>query len=163
VKVTTCFGFQSGLNPEYYANRKPNPYWKAGKDYGKKVMAESSADFLMFTVYPFFGGEDISNALANTQYWYKYAVDNVAGGKPVMLGEVGWPSAGKKFEPHAIPNVPNEKRYITDVTNAAKNGQLGTTFLFEAFDEPWKKGNASEPHWGLWDQNGKPKFDIPSA
>jgi exo-beta-1,3-glucanase (GH17 family) len=101
--------------------------------------------------------------MANTQYWYDYAVQNVANGKPVMLGEAGWPSAGEKYQPNAFPSVPNEKRYITEVTNAVKNGQLGTTFLFEAFDEPWKPGGKCETHWDLWDQNGNPKFDISAA
>ena len=27
-------------------------------------------DVMMFTVYPFFGGYDISEGLSNTQYWY---------------------------------------------------------------------------------------------
>jgi exo-beta-1,3-glucanase (GH17 family) len=47
--------------------------------------------------------------------------------------------------------------------NAVKDGQMGSTFLFEAFDEPWKHGSQWEPHWGLWDQNGNPKFPIPSG
>jgi hypothetical protein len=46
-----------------------------------------------------------------------------------------------------------------DMVNAVKGGQLGSTFLFEAFDEPWKH----DSHWGLWDQNGNPKFAIPSG
>jgi len=163
VKVTTCFGFQSGLNPKTYADGSPNPYWREGKDYGKRVMTETGADFLMFTVYPFYGKEDIKNAQTNTKYWYDYAVKNIANGKPVILGEVGWPSAGKPDNGAAVSSVENEKKYTTDMTNAVKNGQLGSTFLFEAFDEPWKKGNQWETYWGLWDQNGNPKFDIPSG
>ena len=61
----------------------------------------------------------------------------------------------------AVPSVENEKIYTTDMVNAVKDGQLGSTFLFEAFDEPWKKQSQWEAHWGLWDQNGNPKFDIP--
>jgi hypothetical protein len=59
----------------------------------------------------------------------------------------------------AVPSPENERIYTTDMVNAVKGGQLGSTFLFEAFDEPWKH----DSHWGLWDQNGNPKFAIPSG
>jgi exo-beta-1,3-glucanase (GH17 family) len=68
----------------------------------------------------------------NTKYWYDYAIANVANGKPVMLGEVGWPSAGKPDNRAAVTSVENEKIYTTDIVNAVKDGQLGSTFLFEA-------------------------------
>jgi hypothetical protein len=56
VKVTTCFGFHSGLNPKTLEDGSPNKYYRAGNDYGKRVMQQSQADSLMFTVYPFYGG-----------------------------------------------------------------------------------------------------------
>jgi exo-beta-1,3-glucanase (GH17 family) len=117
----------------------------------------------MFTVYPFYAKVEVSKGKDNTKYWYDYAIANVANGKPVILGEVGWPSAGKPDNGPAVSSVQNEKIYTTDMVNAVKDGQIGSTFLFEAFDEPWKKGSQWEPHWGLWDQNGNPKFDIPSG
>lgn len=36
-------------------------------------------------------------------------------------------------------------------------------FVFEAFDEVYKpveKDNDVEHHWGVWDQNYKPKYDL---
>jgi exo-beta-1,3-glucanase (GH17 family) len=163
VKVTTCFGFHAGLNPEKLEDGSPNPYYRPGKDYGKRVMQQSQADSLMFTVYPFYAGLDISKGKDNTKYWYDYAVKNIANGKPVFLGEVGWPSAGKPDQRAAVASVANEQKYTTDMINAVKDGQVGSTFLFEAFDEAWKHGSQWEPHWGLWDQNGNPKFPIPSG
>ena len=163
VKVTTCFGFHSGLNPAKMEDGGPNDYYRAGNDYGKRVMQQSRADSLMFTVYPFYGGLDVSKGKDNTKYWYDYAVKNIANGKPVILGEVGWPSAGKPDQGAAVSSVENEQKYTTDMINAVKDGLVGTTFLFEAFDEPWKDTSQWEPHWGLWDQNGNPKFPIPSG
>jgi exo-beta-1,3-glucanase (GH17 family) len=163
VKVTTCLGFHSGLNPQKMEDGSPNPYFRAGNDYGKRIMQQSKADSLMFTVYPFYGKVEVSKAKENTKYWYDYALANVANKKPVILGEVGWPSAGKPDNGAAVSSVANEKIYTTDMINAVKDGQIGSTFLFEAFDEAWKKGSQWEPHWGLWDQNGNPKFPIPSG
>jgi len=163
VKVTTCLGFNAGLNPQKMEDGSPNPYYRPGNDYGKKIMELSKADSLMFTVYPFYGKLRVQEGKKNTKYWYDYAIANVANGKPVMLGEVGWPSAGKPDNGAAVTSVENEKIYTTDIVNAVKDGQLGSTFLFEAFDEPWKKGSQWEPHWGLWDDKGNPKFAIPSG
>lgn len=171
IKVTTCLGFHSALNPEKMQDGSPNDmYNKPGKvpphgqlDYGKRIMKESQADSLMFTVYPFYGKVPVEKAKENTKYWYDYAVKNIANGKPVILGEVGWPSAGKPDSGAAVSSVENEQKYTTDIINAVKDGQIGSTFLFETFDEPWKTGSQWEPHWGLWDDKGTPKFPIPSG
>jgi exo-beta-1,3-glucanase (GH17 family) len=134
----------------------------------------------MFTVYPFYGKVPVEKAKDNTKYWYDYAVKNIANGeylpaakrgKPVILGEIGWPSTadpGQELENgKAVPSVANEEKYTTDMINAAKDGQVGSIFLFEAFDEPWKPGkptgNQWEKHWGLWDKDGNTKFPIPSG
>ena len=116
----------------------------------------------------------MGKAKDNTKYWYDYAVKNIANGKPVILGEVGWPSdadnmVDKNGNPlprnngEAVPSPENEKIYTTDMVNAVKDGQLGSTFLFEAFDEPWKRQSQWEPNWGLWNKDGNPKFAIPSG
>ena len=78
-----------------------------------------------------------------------------------MLGEVGWPSAGKPDNGAAVTSVENEKIYTTDIVNAVKDGQLGSTFLFEAWTSRGR--NKAKAHWGLWDANGNPKFAIPSG
>ena len=100
VKVTTCLGFHSGLNPEKMEDGSPNPYYRPGKDYGKRIMKESRADSLMFTVYPFYGKLPVEEGKKNTKYWYDYAIANVANGKPVMLGKsVGQALASRTMVP----------------------------------------------------------------
>ena len=114
---------------------------------------------MMFTAYPFFAGYDISLAYDNTKYWYDYAV-KLFPGKQIFFGELGWPSQGPPQalqlpNPNgpppsgpAIPSVDNEKTYITELINNQQNpAKLGPIFLFEAFDEPWKKGAPQEPYW----------------
>jgi hypothetical protein len=82
---------------------------------------------------------------------------------PVILGEVGWPSAGKPDNETAVSTVENERIYTNDMIIAVKAGQIRSIFLFEAFNETWKRGNQWEPHWGLCDQNGITKFPIKTA
>jgi hypothetical protein len=40
----------------------PNPYYRPGNNYGKRIMQQSRADSLMFTVYPFYGKVDVGKA-----------------------------------------------------------------------------------------------------
>jgi exo-beta-1,3-glucanase (GH17 family) len=79
-------------------------------------------------------------------------------GKPVLIGETGWPSDGGA-NGAAVPSVANEKTYTQGVYRNAS--RLGSTFIFSAFDEPWLSvQNSWGPHWGLWNSDGTTKFTF---
>jgi len=72
-------------------------------------------------------------------------------GKEILIGEVGWPSAGRLRE-IALPSPANQARVLHDVVAAAKAGKFQINIL-EGFDQPWKRtleGTAGA-HWGLFD------------
>jgi exo-beta-1,3-glucanase (GH17 family) len=79
--------------------------------------------------------------------------------KQVLLGEAGWPSAGRMRE-GALPSPVNQARVLHEVLAAAKNGNYQVN-LIEAFDQPWKRqleGTVGS-HWGLFDAyRREPKF-----
>ena len=80
-------------------------------------------------------------------------------GKQVMIGEVGWPSAGRMRD-GALPSLSNEARVMHEVIAAAKRGNWPTN-LIEAFDQPWKRQleGTVGGHWGLRDgEKRAPKF-----
>ena len=58
-------------------------------------------------------------------------------GKEVLIGEVGWPSAGRMRE-GALPSPANQARVIQDVLalSARENFRVN---IIEAFDQPWKR------------------------
>jgi exo-beta-1,3-glucanase (GH17 family) len=119
-------------------------------------------DVIMINIYPFYGGVGIDNnqAIQNLINAYKNIFVPRYPGKPIVIGETGWPSAPTD-QPinQAVPGLSNEATYITQVIGNAAN--LGDTFLYEAFDEPWGPGgNAWGAYWGLWDQNRNPKFNL---
>ncbi|MFA4901286.1 MAG: glycosyl hydrolase family 17 protein [Desulfobaccales bacterium] len=111
-------------------------------------------DNVMVNIYPFYGQVAIDGALANLTNAYGLFSGH---GKPVWVGETGWPSAGAQ-NGAAIPSVPNEQKFTSDVLGA--DLPYAGIYLFEAFDELWKTDNSWEQHWGLWDQNGIAKFNI---
>jgi len=76
-------------------------------------------------------------------------------GKEVMIGEVGWPSAGRMRE-GALPSPVNEARVIQDVLAVAKRENFRVNVI-EAFDAPWKRAleGTVGGHWGLLDDGSR--------
>lgn len=79
--------------------------------------------------------------------------------KEILIGETGWPSAGRMRE-GALPSPVNQARVLHDVLNAARRGGYRVN-LIEAFDQPWKRAleGTVGGHWGLYDDVTRaPKF-----
>ena len=68
-----------------------------------------------------------------------------------MIGEVGWPSAGRMRE-GALPSPANQARVIADVLARGKREHFRVNVI-EAFDQPWKRAleGTVGGHWGLFD------------
>ena len=72
-------------------------------------------------------------------------------GKEVMIGEVGWPSAGRMRE-GALPSPANQARFLAEVMANARRAHYRVNVI-EAFDQPWKRRleGTVGGHWGLFD------------
>jgi glucan 1,3-beta-glucosidase len=72
-------------------------------------------------------------------------------GKDILIGEVGWPSAGR-MRAGALPSPVNQARVLQEVLVRAKRGHYNVN-LIEAFDQPWKRvlEGTVGGHWGLLD------------
>ncbi len=72
-------------------------------------------------------------------------------GKEVLIGEFGWPSAGRMRE-GALPSPANQARVIQDLLALAKRENFHVNVI-EAFDQPWKRllEGTVGGHWGLLD------------
>jgi len=71
--------------------------------------------------------------------------------KEVLVGEFGWPSAGRMRE-GALPSPVNQARTIHEVLALAAREQYRLN-LIEAYDQPWKRQleGTVGGHWGLFD------------
>jgi glucan 1,3-beta-glucosidase len=72
-------------------------------------------------------------------------------GKEILIGETGWPSAGRMRE-GALPSPVSQARVLHDVLTLAKRENFRVN-LIEAFDQPWKRllEGTVGGHWGLLD------------
>ena len=72
-------------------------------------------------------------------------------GKEIVIGEVGWPSAGRMRE-GALPSPANQARFLYQVMADARSAGYRLNVI-EAFDQPWKREleGTVGGHWGLFD------------
>ena len=88
------------------------------------------------------------------------AIARAYPGKPILIGEIGWPSAGRVRQ-GAVPGRVDQARFVRQVINTAE--EQGIDFnLFELFDEPWKFGQEGTVggNWGIIDVNREMKFPL---
>lgn len=80
--------------------------------------------------------------------------------KEILIGEFGWPSAGRMRE-GALPSPVDQARVLHDVVAIAKRENYRVN-LIESYDQPWKRQleGTVGGHWGLLDGYRRtPKFN----
>jgi cellulose synthase/poly-beta-1,6-N-acetylglucosamine synthase-like glycosyltransferase/exo-beta-1,3-glucanase (GH17 family) len=78
-------------------------------------------------------------------------------GKTIVIGELGWPSAGRNYE-RSMPGPITQAVVLRDFV--ARATALGIDYnIVEAIDQPEKlfEGNVG-PYWGILDASLRPKF-----
>jgi glucan 1,3-beta-glucosidase len=121
-------------------------YWLRNRSVADAV------DFVTIHVLPYW--EDIpipADAAAEHVADIHRMVAQAFPGKEILLGEAGWPSAGRMRE-GALPSPANQARVIEEVLAIAKRDGFRVN-LIEAFDQPWKRRleGTVGGHWGLLD------------
>lgn len=100
-------------------------------------------------------------ALAAAKKEYQAVRDNLDqlghAGMPIVIGETGWkaePSGGESSRAHPV----NQKLYIDrlDAWRASADGPANIVY-FEAFDEPWKRG---DDKWGLFNVARQARYAV---
>jgi glucan 1,3-beta-glucosidase len=119
-------------------------------------------DFITVHILPFWEDDpvDIVHALAHVAETREKVCATFAG-KPVLIGETGWPSAGLQ-RGKSLPSKINQARYIREFVRQAHDSGWDYN-LIEAIDQPWKRLNEGTVggHWGMLDASTlQPKFPL---
>jgi exo-beta-1,3-glucanase (GH17 family) len=127
--------------------------------YDKLKTLVPEVDFISIHTYPVWEYKNIHEALEYTKQNY-YSIADRYPEKPVIITEAGWAtnSNGRGIKPE---NASQDLQaiYFNDLVRWSSKAGI-VSFVFEAFDEPWKGSpEAMEPekHWGLFTVNRKPK------
>jgi exo-beta-1,3-glucanase (GH17 family)/cellulose synthase/poly-beta-1,6-N-acetylglucosamine synthase-like glycosyltransferase len=116
-------------------------------------------DFIAVHLLPYWEGVPIDQAV-------DYAFDRLQDvrqafpNKPVIVGEVGWPSNGRRNR-GAEASLVNETRFLRRFLARAEREGL-VYYVMEAFDQPWKRRIEGPigAYWGVYDVEREPKFAL---
>lgn len=119
-------------------------------------------DFISMHTYPVWEYHTLDSALGYTQSNY-YSVAEVNPNIPIVITEAGWAteSNGRGIEPWNA-TIQLQAQYCKQLDQWTKEANI-LTFMFEAFDEPWKgSDDPSEPekHWGFYYLDRTPKLVV---
>ena len=134
-------------------------YWLRYRD------VQSAVDFVTIHILPYW--EDVplpaSRAAAHVDAIRKRVATAIPD-KEIVIGEIGWPSAGRMRE-GARPSPSNQARVIEETLTLGQRENFRVNVI-EAFDQPWKRWleGAVGGHWGIFDRaSGAPKFSFGGA
>lgn len=120
-------------------------------------------DIISIHSYPLWNGNTVEEALEVNMTWYK-KVKEWYPGKPIVFSEVGWATDCADFKQmrEGQANEENQKKYYEEFWKWSDREQI-ISYMFEAFDEPWKGGNRpneAEKHWGIFNEDRTPKLVL---
>jgi glucan 1,3-beta-glucosidase len=118
----------------------------------------TSVDFLTIHVLPYWEDDPVAvdKAVAHVAEVRQRVLARY--GKPVLIGETGWPSQGRQREA-ARPGPVEQARYLREFVRAAHD-QGWKYNVIEAIDQPWKRQleGTVGGYWGILDARLAPKF-----
>lgn len=121
----------------------------------------ASVDYLTIHILPYWEDEPVAPQRALQHVADVYARVRAAfPGREVMIGETGWPSAGRQRQA-ADASVVNEARYLRGFLDYAARVHMPYNVI-EAFDQPWKRAQEGTVggYWGIYDAQARPKFPL---
>ena len=123
---------------------------------------QSAVDFVTIHVLPYWEDFPVpASRAASHLVAIRNKVAALFPSKEIVIGEFGWPSAGRMRE-DARPSPYNQARAMIDTLAAAKAENIRVNII-EAFDQPWKRAleGAVGGYWGIIDRaTGGPKFSL---
>lgn len=116
----------------------------------------SAVDLVFVNYYPYWEGRKIDYAVAYVHRWHQQVID-AAGGKEVIVSEIGWPSCGDQIG-DAVPSPENASFHFLNFVSWARANDVKYLY-FEAFDESWKAKYEGPQGacWGIWDKEANLK------
>lgn len=128
-------------------------YWKRNKELADVV------DFISIHSYPMWQKIPLEKAVEATKNDY-LSTQLMFPNKQIIFTELGWTTHKEGDMMLDEANEENQKTYLEAITTWSHEHHI-LMFLFEAFDESWKGSenpNEPEKHWGIFDEQRKPKL-----
>ncbi len=143
-------------------------------NFWNKLISKSVAvevDFIVVHIYPLWNGQSLEKSIEWMSNIFFNEIKKFHTDKTLVLGEIGWATkydSAKTGDGQQGSLIKGEvsytaqEKFLLELSRWIDENQVAT-FLFEAFDEPWKGGdensspNEIEKHWGVFYENRTPK------
>lgn len=141
------------------AVRQPVSYADVWAFYIKHPQVAEAVDFLTIHILPYW--EDEPQSIEDVSAHIVKIVRLMQArfpGKPILIGEAGWPTEGRSRGP-AEPTVVNGARFLRSLMHTAQANNFDYNVV-EAFDQEWKsrlEGTVGA-NWGIWNEARAMKF-----
>jgi exo-beta-1,3-glucanase (GH17 family)/zinc transporter ZupT len=147
------------------AVRQPVSYADVWSMYMKHPRLIKEVDFITIHILPYWEDEPVAveHASEHLEKIVRQVEDEARGiapGKPILIGESGWPSTGRQ-RGLAVPGVVNEAKFIRGMIQVATRHGFDYNIV-EAFDQPWKSKleGVVGANWGLFSADRQPVFPL---
>lgn len=141
--------------------KQPVSYADVWEFWLKHPEVAQEVDFITIHLLPYW--EDDPQGVERTAehiLWSYNKIRDRFPDKPILVGEVGWPTAGRTRGP-AVPGVVNKARFDNIFINTAVRNGFDYN-LIEAFDQNWKiklEGTVGGK-WGYYTADRKAKYPV---
>ncbi|WP_051114318.1 glycoside hydrolase family 17 protein [Methylobacter marinus] len=147
------------------AVKQPVSYADVWSFYLKYPEIGKEVDFITIHILPYWEDEplEVNDAIAHIEKTYQQVYERVRAlypGKPILIGESGWPSDGRQ-RGWAVPSVANEARFIRGLIQVSRKNGFNLNIV-EAFDQSWKSAQEGVvgANWGLLSADREPVFSL---
>jgi exo-beta-1,3-glucanase (GH17 family)/uncharacterized membrane protein len=145
--------------------KQPVSYADVWSMYMKYPDLIKEVDFITIHILPYWEDEPIAveDAPAHIERIYKQVrkeAETISPGKPILIGETGWPSVGRQ-RGWAIPSVVNQAAFTRSLLKVAADNHFDVNIV-EAFNQSWKSEleGVIGANWGLFSVDREEVFPL---
>lgn len=143
------------------AVKQPVSYADVWAFYLRYPQVAEEVDFITIHILPYWEDEPIGvEGAAEHIVKIYHMIQEKFPGKPILIGEAGWPTRGRNRGPAAV-NMENAALFVRTLTKVSKENGFDYNVV-EAFDQPWKaklEGTVGA-FWGVVDTHRDVKFTM---
>lgn len=127
----------------------------------KNPEVTAALDYVTIHILPYWEDEPVhvEGVGPHIEHYYR-VIHEAFPGKPILIGEAGWPTMGRSRGP-AAPGVVNAATFVRTLVEVADRNGFDYNVV-EAYDQPWKAAleGTVGAKWGLWTMEREPVFPL---
>ena len=143
------------------AIKQPVSYADVWSFYMRYPEIAKEVDYFTVHILPYWEDEPLkieeTTARIEENYW---KIRKSYPGKPILIGESGWPSAGRQ-RGGAVPSVINEAKFVRELVQLSNKNGFDYNVV-EAFNQPWKSQleGVVGANWGVYSADRERVFPL---